>query len=368
MKSLTDKILWAVGHYSKKLHCNSLAKRLCRPFLGCKMASEVRPLEEIWADGGESCLCKNNLATEPGYDLQIVVPAYNVEAYVEECVKSILHQHTRYSFKVVIVNDGSTDGTGRVLKQFSEDSRVTIITQENRGFSGARNRALEIIDARYLMFVDSDDILCPGAIETLMSRAEKLDADIMDGGYERFMGDKVLSVNRLPDSDDNRWISGFPWGKVYKACLWENVHFPEHYWFEDTVIYHVVLPMAKTVASVSDVVYRWRKNSTSITASYKHNYKSVDAFWVTRRVVLDREILGLDVDRDYGFIFLAQVRWNFQRCARLYDEELNVSLFCSIRDLYLEHISPAGVSGGSELETALTEGDYGKYKLCCLFD
>lgn len=361
-------LLWSIGHYSKKLHCNRLMRKMCKPFVIVKKVHEVRPLEEFRPDCGESCLCENYLNPDSAFDLQIVVPCYNVGEYVVECIDSILSQQTRFKFKIVIVNDGSTDCTAEKLSRYEGLDNVEILHQKNRGLSGARNTGMQNLDAKYVLFVDSDDVLCPGAVEALMSKAVSLDADIVDGGFERFCGEKSLSVNVPPDSDDNRWISGFAWGKVYKASLWQNVHFPERYWFEDTVIYHVVLPMARTVASVSDVVYRWRKNEKSITASYVKNYKSVDAFWVTNRMMDDREVLGLSVDQMYLTVFLSQVRGNFQRCARLYDEELNQSMFVATRELYLKHIAGSFVLENDKLESALREDDYGLYKLCCLFE
>lgn len=368
MKKPRLAIFWTIGHYSKKLHCGRMLKKLSRPFLTSAICQESKPLESFWPDCGESCLCDNCVSSGPSYDLQVVVPCYNVAEYVNECVDSILTQQTRFSFKTVIINDGSTDGTEERILQYVGRENVEVIHQKNKGLSGARNTGIKTIDARYVMYVDSDDVLCPGAIESLMTKAQALDADIVEGGFERFCGPKILSVNAPQDMDNNRWISGFAWGKVYKASLWQNVCFPGRYWFEDSVIYHVILPMAKIVASVPNVVYRWRKNATSITASYKKNYKSVDSFWVTRRMAEDREALGLDVDNDYVIIFLAQVRHNFQRCAQLFDDELNKSIFSATRQLFLDHIAGRCAHDESELEQALANNDYGQYLLCCFFD
>ena len=115
-------------------------------------------------------------------DLSIIIPVYNQEKYIEECLNSVLTQKTKYKFETIVINDGSTDHTGELLEKYKD--RVVLRTQENRGFSGARNRGLSDLRGRYLMFVDSDDLLLPDAIEALMNTACESDADIVEGSSD----------------------------------------------------------------------------------------------------------------------------------------------------------------------------------------
>lgn len=132
----------------------------------------------------------NNEIKDPKYDLQIIVPAYNVEKYVDECIKSILSQDTEYKYLLVLVDDGSTDATSRIIDQYANSDNVKIIHQTNKGFSGARNAGLKEIFARYVMFVDSDDLLPQGAIQIMISAIKDKKADIVQGGFYGLNGKK----------------------------------------------------------------------------------------------------------------------------------------------------------------------------------
>ena len=194
-------------------------------------------LYTLHPDVGQSALSQNKLERSFQYDLQIIVPAYNVESYIAECIDSILAQRTSFRILVTVVNDGSTDQTFSVLQRYADCPEICIIQQENKGFSGARNAALKHIRASYIMFVDADDKLPEGAVESLMRSALRTDADIVEGGYSRFVGERTTFTFRHSESFTRDWsiLYGFPVGKVYKSWLFEDVVFPLGYWFEDTI-------------------------------------------------------------------------------------------------------------------------------------
>ena len=122
-----------------------------------------------------------NRSREIRYDLTIIVPVYNSENWLKECMESIVLQKTKYSFQIIAIDDGSTDRSGQILNQYIKNPCVEVIRQENKGYSGARNAGLERVKSKYIMFVDSDDVLLPNAIECLLSKAYLEDADIVEG-------------------------------------------------------------------------------------------------------------------------------------------------------------------------------------------
>ncbi len=144
----------------------------------------VSLLHSYSPDPSTSCMANNVLNQQ--YDLQIIVPAYNVEQYVAECLESILTQKTHYSYLVTVVNDGSTDKTPEIIRSYQEKypDRMEVINQENRGFSGARNAALKVLKGRYITFLDSDDVMAGSAIEALLDKADG--KDIIQGGWYTF--------------------------------------------------------------------------------------------------------------------------------------------------------------------------------------
>ena len=189
-----DNLLLA-SKLSKRLHAESLAYNILNklPVLPPPHhpKGEFREIiKEISADNGETCICDRILLRKKYlYDVGIIVPVYNAEQHIAECLDSILGQNTDFTFHVIIINDGSTDGSRKILRKYEERPNVTVIDQENKGHSGARNTGLENCFGKYVTFVDADDRLPVNAIEILMKKAVKGDFDIVGGGYSLFAHD-----------------------------------------------------------------------------------------------------------------------------------------------------------------------------------
>ncbi len=325
------------------------------------------------ADPGTSPLWENKIH-EPLYDLTIIIPVYNVEKYLDKCMRSVLNQVTAYRYQVIVVNDGSTDQSGSILEKYSDIEHVRIITQENRGLSAARNTGLRIVQGRYVMFVDSDDYLTENAVQSLMETAYALDADIVQGGYFNVDGDKesILSEQRYKDAysvPPNGVLAGMAWGKVYRANLFVRTCFPEGYWFEDTVVTGIFTHLVATIATVSDMVYYYRKNTFGITRVSVGKPKSIDTFWVQRCVVKARKELGLSADKAFYEHMLRMTVLCYQRTQNE-PEAVRRSMFTLMKTL-LEDIR--GTESFSvdrryrKLEKAIIRGEYGKYSLICRF-
>ena len=100
--------------------------------------------------------------------ISIIVPIYNVKPYLEQCILSIINQ-TYLNLEIILVNDGSTDGSLLICENFAKkDDRIVLITQQNMGLSSARNLGIEIATGEYIMFVDSDDWIHPKIVEDLL--------------------------------------------------------------------------------------------------------------------------------------------------------------------------------------------------------
>lgn len=103
--------------------------------------------------------------------ISIIVPIYNVKPYLEQCILSIINQ-TYLNLEIILVNDGSTDGSLLICENFAKkDDRIVLITQQNMGLSSARNLGIEIATGEYIMFVDSDDWIHPKIVEDLLCDA-----------------------------------------------------------------------------------------------------------------------------------------------------------------------------------------------------
>ncbi|MDE6854094.1 MAG: glycosyltransferase family 2 protein [Muribaculaceae bacterium] len=316
-------------------------------------------------------ICNSCIAGVPSVishevDLMIVVPCYNVEDYVAECIDSILAQDTSFTYRIVAVNDGSTDRTADILARYADRPEVLVITQSNRGFSGARNRALEHISGHHLMFVDSDDRLPRGAIQALMTRALETDADIVQGAAIKFDGNRTVDT-MIPAPGE---VFGYPWGKVYRSSLFTNIRFPEKYWFEDTIVNFILYYASRGAVSIPEITYEYRRNTKGITHTSKGLPKLIDTLWITMQLAQDHSTLfrgSDDASRSVAIPFpdtlLAQIRHNAIRLRSFHDRRIDYANFL-ISCALIKQYCPADDSQPSRLpmlEAALRQADFREF-------
>lgn len=322
-------------------------------------------------DPGASCLGEKGQSPIK-YDLTILVPVYNVEKYLQQCLDSVFAQKTDFSYEVIAIDDGSTDGSAEILERFRDRENFRLLTQSNRGLSGARNRGLREAMGRYLMFLDSDDFLPENAVQSLLYAAVYRNADIVQGSF-RYLdqsGSKILGLEKYENKGSvapNGVLSGMAWGKVFRRELWQQVCFPEGYWFEDTVITSLLTHLASSIATVSDVVYCYRKNDRGITRTSAGKPKSIDTFYVLRSVLEARRTLGLETDSAFYEHLMRLMILCVQRTNR---EPLPVrkSIFTLLQVLLEQERCRAEVhlqKQYDQLENLLIRGDYRRFRLLC---
>ena len=304
--------------------------------------------------------------------MQVIIPVYKVEKYIEECVNSVLSQNSKYHVLLTIVNDGSPDRSREILRNYEHLPHVEIIDQENRGLSGARNAGLEVIKGKYVTFLDSDDMLMPGSIDAMMDKAFATDADIVEGSYVTFVRkDEEINIVRHQPTVGDRWLGvlfGYPWGKVYRASLFEKLRFPEGYWFEDTLCSFLVYPQCKKIITLTNLVYRYRLNPKGITATAGGNPKCLDTLLITIQLLKEAKVLGLKADDQLYDMFLIQVRNNASRIFSLRNTELDKLVF-RISCLLKQEYFPMNRTKSKRLvliEQALLNQDYLHYLLAVM--
>ncbi len=324
----------------------------------------IRILQEIHPDKGGSAVRKQRLQgnIDPAYALDIIVPAYNVEEYIDECMRSILGQETDFHFRLIVTDDGSTDGTGNAVEKYRDRENVTVIHQNNGGLSAARNAALERSTSEYVMFVDSDDTLPPDAVQKLVSAAQDGEEDIVAGSYcnfRRFRWLKKTYRQRPGVIVSDSELKGHAWAKVFRRSLFENIQFPERYWFEDSVMHQIIYPAAKRKSGIGDIVYERRINNSSITHKSAGNPGSLDSLWVTLRLMEDRKLLGMAFTLEYYGYLLRQTVLTHRRLEGL-GQKVQESAFYVMCCRINENIGRSGFDPEmrSPLEEAVRKGDY----------
>ena len=307
------------------------------------------------------------------YDLSIIVPAYNVQDYIRKCITSLVNQKTKYKYKVIIVNDGSTDNTMKYLKLYKKYNFVTIIDQKNKGFSGARNKGLDYVSSKYISFVDSDDYVSNNYVEQLMNAAYKHNADIVEGSYQVFSEQGVLEKNieRIDITNDPfQTLYGYPWGKAYKKDLLNNVQFPENFWYEDTMAMYRIWPLANKVVTISPIIYNYRKNINGITISSKGKVKSLDSLYITIRLLMDCDKLNMDLTQSLYEFTLNQMIMNFNRIVPLGQSVMVKSFFVMANTIDLYFPESKYLTKNFNLkpvEKSLRSKNYRLFAAYCLF-
>lgn len=170
--------------------------------------------------------------------ISVIVPAYNIAEYLPRCLDSILNQ-TYSNLEVIVISDGSTDGTDNVIKEYAEkDSRVVPVFKENSGVSDTRNKGLDIAKGDYIGFVDGDDYIESNMYEILLNNAIENDADISHCGYQMVFpsrvdhyyntGKKVIQYNKkgIRDIIVGDYVEPGIWNKLYRKSTIENVFMP----------------------------------------------------------------------------------------------------------------------------------------------
>ena len=218
--------------------------------------------------------------------VSVVVPVYNVEDYLAECLDSIVNQ-TLKDIEIICVNDGSTDNSLEILNEYAKkDDRITVISQENAGHAVATNRGMELAKGEYLFLMDSDDFLKLDAFEDTVKLAEEKDVDFvlfqainyyMDTGEYKeqenysmnrlanFVGDKVFNWKDVKKYIFN--ISVTPWSKLYKRQFIEDcgAKFPEGLIFDDNIFFWDVLFNAERIVFLRKHLFVRRWHSASST-------------------------------------------------------------------------------------------------------
>jgi CDP-glycerol glycerophosphotransferase len=204
--------------------------------------------------------------------LSVVVPIYNVEPYLGECLESLARQ-TFTDLEVVMVDDGSTDASAAIAEDFSaRDARFKMVRQANGGLSAARNTGLSVATGEFIAFVDSDDVVAPEAYELLVGSLDKSGSDIASGNVHRLTGRGTRQARFLARTFAETRLSTHitrdrlllhdrtAWNKVWRRAFWdrEGRRFPEGRIYEDIPVTIPLHFAARAVDVHSEVVYYWR--------------------------------------------------------------------------------------------------------------
>lgn len=224
--------------------------------------------------------------------ISVIVPVYNVEKYLHECIGSILTQ-TFTDFELILVNDGSQDNSGSICDEYaSKDNRITVIHQENQGQAAARNTAVAIATGEWIHFVDSDDLIHPQMLEILYGAVDETTQISMCGVYkgdnlsENFFSPKIdyrfkkhpINEEQLVEMYLDRYQFWIACTKLIKKEIIEKYPFTEGRIYEDNGVVFKWINQTEFVNITDEQLYFYRVNPDS-TTQVNFSLKNLDRLW-----------------------------------------------------------------------------------------
>ena len=210
--------------------------------------------------------------------VSIIIPVFNVEKYLKECINSVLNQ-TLKEIEIILVDDGSTDGSGMICDEYAmHDMRIRVIHERNKGLSCARNNGIALSTAPYIMFIDSDDWVDPQFCELPYSIAVKYNSDMVlfthnivgqDGKIKSKVGMWEGPISEAEAMYYNIIIANAAWLALYKRNLFEEYSFPEGKYYEDVGVVHRLIHLSNRIYFSNTALYYHRLGRKgSITAEF----------------------------------------------------------------------------------------------------
>ena len=238
--------------------------------------------------------------------ISVIIPVYNVEAYLKKCVDSVLQQ-TYSDIEVILVDDGSTDSSGAICDEYAlQDARVKVIHKENGGLSDARNQGMEVSSGDVISFIDSDDYVSHLFLEILWEAMEKGDCDVaaLKKCCDFWDGEDCAGLSEIKNVKNVEYCSsheavermfymdietGAPF-KLYKRHTLNNVKFPVGYYYEDVATTYKTFLNGKKAAIVDADIYAYRKRKDSICRQ-AFSEKKISALKIFDEILDDRRII-----------------------------------------------------------------------------
>lgn len=267
--------------------------------------------------------------------VSIIVPFYNVEEYLKECIDSLLNQDVPR--EIILVNDGSTDSSGIIADSYQQTHKqITVIHQENQGVSAARNVGLIHANGEYVLFIDSDDWVEKNSIKHLYIQAIKSNADMVLGGTRYCYSDKLYEpYAQILEKYHNNYFTGKEWfstlfaSGVYYLLVYcymyrrqwlidEKLHF-ENVIHEDELWVCMALSKAQKVAILNNTFYNYRQRPGSIMHSLHNKKRLKSLFYIANSLTEYSHNYTFKEDREFK-------SWFWVEIMRLYSIAFNLML------------------------------------------
>ena len=288
--------------------------------------------------------------------ISVIIPIYNVEKYLSQCLDSVINQ-TFKDIEIICINDGSTDNSLQILQQYAhKDKRIKIIDQQNQGLSIARNNGISQACCEYISFIDSDDYIHPKFLETLYEAIIQNNCDIAGCNFQKiqtketplFITTKIKVYNSALDVLLNKknFIHFNVWNKLYKKEVIQDIRFAENLYYEDWIFNTQVFAQSNKFAWIPSKLYGYRISNNSIMRSdfnqkklhdYVKGIEIVAEYFQTRRPQDWKKVKRTRISRTVKMLINSTIRSK--------NKDLNNQTQKLLKNLYQQNlIGYAGLS------------------------
>ncbi|MCF7623649.1 MULTISPECIES: glycosyltransferase family 2 protein [Bacillaceae] len=259
--------------------------------------------------------------------LSVIIPIYNVEAYLGDCLDSVVnsmrHSNDINNIEIILVNDGTNDQSGEIAKRYSEKYNFKYVEKTNGGLADARNFGLEFARYEYVAFIDSDDKVTENFFfEIFLALKDNPDLIIFDW-YDYFEDeDKLQKVVKGMESQRYLWsVQPSAWNKVYRRSYFENIKFPKGKVYEDVGTIYKILSKVNEYTYLDRPLYIYRKgrqNSllTTISPKINHIYDVLEDTYVYYANIINKDKI---IKEGLCYQYIRLLMWsNMYRQLKLY--------------------------------------------------
>ena len=232
--------------------------------------------------------------------ISIIVPAYNVEKYIKTCLDSLINQ-TYSNFEIIVINDGSTDQTEKILNEYESNPKIRIFSQKNGGLSAARNQGLNLANGELVCFIDSDDSVKSDYLEKLAAPFfEDSNIDITVCGYqEKFENSEINHVLKTQKITGRKATEDLlikqqdfnilAWNKLYRKSLFSDykIEYPVRQIHEDNLTTYKLFFHAQKIVYISDELYVYQRTHSEITKNRYSEEKTLKRLQVKEQMAIE---------------------------------------------------------------------------------
>lgn len=219
--------------------------------------------------------------------ISVIIPVYNVEAYIRQSIESVCNQ-TYKNLQILLIDDGSTDGSGEICDEYAmRDKRIVVVHQKNGGAANAKNTGLKLAKGEYLAFLDSDDYLESDAYSFMVEQLNHYHADIVQCGFNKIFRDR--SENKMTFSEVKEfdvcsylklftedWTCGLLWDKLYRRKVFDEICFEEGHKIDDEFFTYKGVMNSSKIVCVPKVIYNYRQRLSGVMLSETSQEKIVE--------------------------------------------------------------------------------------------